>query len=163
MPKYVLSLKAELENLTNLQPNGSNYEWSFKVVCTNCREEKDGFVQFNAEDEVPLPTGRGEVNFVMKCPGCKSVGNATILKETLKPYTKSGQFQPIVTIESRGMDFVGWQPTHGQSFKAEGEESGTTFDDIEFEDGTLDWVGYDDEGKCPVGVTEIEGKFDKGK
>jgi hypothetical protein len=89
--------------------------------------------------------------------------NIAFVKDSFKPYSTASQWQKVLTIESRGLDFVDWKPTYGAPFRGEGQESGTVFDDIEFEEGERDWVGYDEKGACPVGVTEIEGKFEKTK
>ncbi|KAJ3391917.1 hypothetical protein HDU84_005065 [Entophlyctis sp. JEL0112] len=76
----------------------------------------------------------------------------------MKPYTSdSGDAQRILTIETRGLDYISWQPTNKQTWVAEGAESGTVFDDIEFEDGETDWAGYDEKGGCPVEVLGIQG------
>ncbi|KAJ3058802.1 hypothetical protein HDU99_006645 [Rhizoclosmatium hyalinum] len=164
MPKLDLLLTAELENLTNLRPSGPDYEWSFRVKCTNCHEENPGWISFNAVEEDEIPNSRGTANLNMKCKSCKTQTNATILKDSFKSYTSdSGKPQKIATIETRGLDFIDWKPTHGQTWIAEGAESGTTFDDIEFEEGERDWVGYDEKGACAVGVTDIKGTFVKAK
>jgi hypothetical protein len=86
-----------------------------------------------------------------------------ILKDTLKPYTTPSRFSPILTIESRGLEFIGWRPTSQELWAAENPDSGTTFDDIEFEGDDRDWAGYDEEASVPVGVTELEGKFERTK
>ncbi|KAJ3202754.1 hypothetical protein HDU82_007094 [Entophlyctis luteolus] len=87
-----------------------------------------------------------------------------ILKDSMKPYTSdSGDAQRILTIETRGLDYISWQPTNKQTWVAEGAESGTVFDDIEFEDGETDWAGYDEKGGCPVEVLGIQGMFVRSK
>ncbi|KAI9360346.1 hypothetical protein DFJ73DRAFT_75643 [Zopfochytrium polystomum] len=152
MPKFTLYIQATLENLENFRPLGDDYEWSFKVKCTSCGEDHDGFITFNAETEDDIPNSRGKANLVMKCKQCKALGNANIVKGTVKPYSKSGQLQPFVTIESRGISITDWQPTHGQTFSAENPDSGTKFEEIEFEEEERDWVGYDEKGHAPVSV-----------
>ncbi|KAJ3032023.1 UNVERIFIED_CONTAM: hypothetical protein HDU68_008056 [Siphonaria sp. JEL0065] len=161
MPKLDLVITAELENLTNLRVP-KDYEWSFKVKCTNCHEDHQGWISFNAIEEEEIPNSRGSANFNMKCKSCKTHTNASILKESLKPYASDNAApQKILTIETRGLDFIDWKPTHGQPWIAEGADSGTPFDDIEFEEGERDWAGYDEKGSCSVGVTDIQGTFVK--
>ncbi|KAJ3100740.1 hypothetical protein HDU97_001967 [Phlyctochytrium planicorne] len=164
MPKFALQLKADLENATDLRPAESDYEWSFKVKCGSCHEENDGFITFNAVDQLDIPRSRGTANFVMKCKFCGSDSNATIVENSLKPYNAddSGSWKTVLTIEARGLEFVGWTPTHGQDLVVKGEESGEVFT-LDFEDDPTTWVGYDEKGKCPIGVNDIEGRFQKAK
>ncbi|KAJ3353497.1 hypothetical protein HDU83_006779 [Entophlyctis luteolus] len=131
-------LKAELSNLTNLRPGAPDYEWNFKVAGL-------GSSQTSSKSKCQLPV-------------------TAILKDSMKPYTSdSGDAQRILTIETRGLDYISWQPTNKQTWVAEGAESGTVFDDIEFEDGETDWAGYDEKGGCPVEVLGIQGMFVRSK
>lgn len=43
------------------------------------------------------------------------------------------------------------------TWKCKGAESGTPFDEVEFEDGT--WNDYDEKAGEPVGISEIEVGF----
>ncbi|KAJ1569534.1 hypothetical protein HK405_003195 [Cladochytrium tenue] len=95
----------------------------------------------------------------MKCKACKALGNANILKETLRPYSGSGELRPFVTVESRGLAITGWRPTPGQTFAAENPDSGASFDDIQFDEE--DWVGYDEAAACPVGVMDLKWEVKK--
>ncbi|KAI8832707.1 hypothetical protein BC829DRAFT_408430 [Chytridium lagenaria] len=157
MPKFALQLKADLENVTELKPAEDDYEWSFNVKCTSCNEVNDGLITFNAVDQVDVPRSRGTANFVMKCKFCSQEGNANIVEKSLKSYDEadSGSWKTVLTIESRGLEFVGWAPTHGT-------ESNEKFV-LDFEDDESTWVGYDEKSKCPVGVSDIEGRFQKAK
>ncbi|KAI8610560.1 hypothetical protein BC830DRAFT_1069725, partial [Chytriomyces sp. MP71] len=163
-----LLLKAELENLTNLRVP-VDYDFEFKVKCASCHAEHAAWVSINATVSEEIPNSRGEANFVMRCKECKAQTNASFVvsfppSPTLQPYTgATPQPQRVLTIETRGLDFVGWRPTYGQAWTAEGEESGMVFDDIEFEEGELDWAGYDEKAGCSVGVNGIEGSFAKSK
>ncbi|KAJ3194849.1 hypothetical protein HK101_001740, partial [Irineochytrium annulatum] len=76
MPKFVLSVKADLENVTNLRPKDEDYDWSFKIKCSKCNEVDDGFVVFNAVEEEEIPNSRGTANLIMKCKFCSNAGNA---------------------------------------------------------------------------------------
>ncbi|KAJ3209889.1 hypothetical protein HDU67_005832 [Dinochytrium kinnereticum] len=164
MPKFSLQLRAELENVTALKPKDDDYEWSFKVKCASCHEANDGCVTFNGVDQVDIPRSRGTANFVMKCKFCSQEGNASIVEKSLKPYDAddSGQWKTVLTIESRGLEFVGWEPTHGQDLVCRGVDSNAEFT-LDFEDDESTWVGYDEVSACPVGVSDIEGKFIKAK
>ncbi|KAI8828886.1 hypothetical protein BJ741DRAFT_624885 [Chytriomyces cf. hyalinus JEL632] len=164
MPKLHLLLKAELENVTNLRPSSLDHQWNFQVKCTSCHEQHDSWISFNATDTSEIPNSRGSANFVLKCKSCKTQTNASILSDSFKPYTaENGAEQPVFTIETRGLDFVGWRPANGQIWIVEGVESGVVFEDVEFEDGELDWAGYDEKAQCSVGVNGICGEFVKAK
>lgn len=111
MPKYQLNWKAELSNITNLGiKNIDEFEWHFKLMCTNCHESNESVVTLKASDEVEQNNSRGVANLVMKCKFCKKEGTLDIERPTLKQYTleNSGKFQPLVVIEGRGWEPVGW-------------------------------------------------------
>ncbi|KAJ3312855.1 hypothetical protein HDV04_002665 [Boothiomyces sp. JEL0838] len=161
MPKYQLNWKAELSNITNLGiKNIDEFEWHFKLMCTNCHESNESVVTLKASDEVEQNNSRGVANLVMKCKFCKKEGTMDIERPTLKQYTleNSGKFQPLVVIEGRGWEPVGWILKNG--FVAEGEESGTVFDDIALDE---DWVEYDEKQGESVEIMNIEYNVTKAK
>lgn len=76
----------------------------------------------------------------MKCKLCKSEGSLDLEMDSLKAYdaASSGQFSPLIVVEARGWEPTEWKLTAG--FKAEGEESGTVFEDIDLTE--LEWCEY---------------------
>ena len=68
MPTYVLSIKAELENVESMLPM-KDVMWKFDVVNT-AAERKEG-ITVSSIDEYELTGSRGVANFVMKWPGDK--------------------------------------------------------------------------------------------
>jgi hypothetical protein len=68
MPTYVLSIKAELENVASLIPL-NNVMWKFDIV--NSSSERKQGITVGAADELELSGSRGTANFVMKWPGEK--------------------------------------------------------------------------------------------
>lgn len=44
MPLVTLSIKADLDGLTKLQPKDMDYAWALRVRCANCNEEHDSLV-----------------------------------------------------------------------------------------------------------------------
>ncbi|KAJ3323868.1 hypothetical protein HDV06_006457 [Boothiomyces sp. JEL0866] len=161
MPKYQLNWKAELSNITDLRiKNIDEFEWNFKLMCTNCHENNDTVVTLKASDEVEQHNSRGVANLVMKCKFCKKEGTLDIEKPTLKSYhvESNGKFQPLVVIEGRGWEPVEWILKNG--FAAEGEESGTAFDDIALDE---DWVEYDEKQGESVEIMNIEYNVTKAK
>ena len=45
-----MKLKATLENLTNLRPDGEDFRWYLKLKCGSCGEETPNF-QYLTQDE----------------------------------------------------------------------------------------------------------------
>lgn len=163
MVKLQLYIKAELENVTDLAPASDDFEWFFNVKCNSCNEQHPKLVSLNRTEERPLTMGKGTMaNFVWKCSNCKRESSAkfdtpTPSQPALRPYTseQSGQFAPLITIECRGLEFVGFNPQG--IWKCKGAESETVFDEVDLSEG--EWVDYDEKASLPVGVTSIESKW----
>ncbi|QCD99092.1 hypothetical protein DEO72_LG7g372 [Vigna unguiculata] len=70
MVNFTLMITAELENLTNLQPQGGcddpNFPYLFKLKCGRCGElsQKETCVVLN--DTVPLPVGKATTHLIQK-------------------------------------------------------------------------------------------------
>ncbi|KAJ3133854.1 hypothetical protein HDU90_005462 [Geranomyces variabilis] len=159
LQKFLISVKAELENVTNVRPQDpDNYDWKLKFKCSSCQEEHSGWVIINASEEVEQSNSRGVANLVMRCKGCKNEGTTNILTDTLRAYDadENGQFAPLVHVECRGLEPIAWGPSDG--WAAEGTESGTRFDEIPLGEGE-EWADYDEKAALPVGITDMEGKI----
>ncbi|CAO3653160.1 unnamed protein product [Cunninghamella blakesleeana] len=157
--KLGLYLRAELENVTDLVPV-DGYEWHFKIKCTGCREVDENWITFNREDEYDITHSRGTANLVMKCKFCKKESSAQFEPNTKTiPYTKSGEFQKIAVFDVRGLEMVEFSPR--DSWRANGSESGTLFEDIDLIEN--EWADYDEKSGEPVGISNIEAKFEKEK
>ncbi|KAI8917596.1 hypothetical protein DFJ77DRAFT_509069 [Powellomyces hirtus] len=161
MQKFQISIRAELENVTAVQPEDvDEYDWKLRFKCVNCQEEHNGWVVVNASEEVEQSNGRGVANLVMRCKGCKNEGTANIIAETLKAYgiENNGQYAPLVQLECRGLEPIAWGPADG--WKAKGAESDTPFAEIPLGEGE-EWAEYDEKASLPVGITDVEGKVDR--
>ncbi|KMZ72376.1 hypothetical protein ZOSMA_166G00770 [Zostera marina] len=70
MPPYFLYVKAELENLTNLQPQGgcddTGFSYNFKLKCENCGEVTKKETCVILSETVPLSTGRESAHLIQK-------------------------------------------------------------------------------------------------
>ncbi|KAJ2927162.1 hypothetical protein H1R20_g9909, partial [Candolleomyces eurysporus] len=76
----------------------------------------------------------------------------------VKPYVaENGQLQPILEIECRGLEFVGFDPRG--TWKCVGAESGTKFDDVDLNEP--EWVDYDEKTQLPVGVSEFKSEWSR--
>ncbi|KAG8984545.1 hypothetical protein FRB90_005246, partial [Tulasnella sp. 427] len=95
--KLALYIKAELQGVTDLQPASDDFEWFFK-------------------DSRDLSTGHDTANFVWRCSSCKRESSAKFDqfpdKRTLKPYqvaqNKGQDFAPLIVLDCRGLEFVGF-------------------------------------------------------
>ncbi|KAH0969003.1 hypothetical protein GBA52_029124, partial [Prunus armeniaca] len=70
MVKFLLQIAADLENLTNLQPqegcNDPNFSYLFKLKCERCGELSQRETCVSLNETVPLPSGKATVNLVQK-------------------------------------------------------------------------------------------------
>lgn len=155
MVKFYLKAKAELANVTDLEPldsASSPYEYTFTIECTKCREVHDKPVTINTFEKHDISGSRGEASFVFRCKGCKAEHSAQILRTKDKLTVEdNGKWVKILEIDARGLDFVKFEAL-GQ-WKCLSTESSTQFDEVDLEDG--DWYDYDDNAKEEVSVTEV--------
>jgi hypothetical protein len=161
MVRLLLSIKADLENVTNLVPASDDYEYFFGVKCTSCHETHPKIVSLNRTEEHPVSTGKDNTaHFVWRCGFCKRESSAKFEQSSPpQPYSAdaSRQFSPFVTIDCRGLEFTTFDPRG--TWKCVGVEKGTPFTEVEFEDG--EWVDYDEKAKVPVGISNIESEWSR--
>lgn len=155
MVKFYLKAKAELVNITDLEPLDSPqtpFEYTFTIECTKCREVHDKPVTINTFEQHDISGSRGEASFVFRCKNCKSEHSAQIerTKEKLT-VEENGKWAKILEIDARGLDFVKFELL-GQ-WQCRGAESTTTFTEVDLEDG--EWYDYDDNAGGEVSVTEV--------
>ncbi|KAM5148862.1 CXXC motif containing zinc binding protein [Mantella aurantiaca] len=159
MVKFALQLKANLENITRLRPEGDDFRWFLKLKCGNCGEMSDKWQYITLMDSTPLKGGRGSASMVQKCKLCSRENSIDILRTSLQPYNaeNSETFKTIVEFECRGLEPVDFQPQAG--FAAEGAETGTPFNEINLQE--KDWTDYDEKAKESVGIYEVTHQFKK--
>lgn len=161
MPHYFLWFRAELENLTNLQPPGGcddpDYIYQFKLKCENCGEvaEKHSGVLLN--ETFPNPTGRDICHLVQKCKFCQRSGTVKMVPGHGKPLTvEMSQTQlasKLMLFECRGFEPVEF--IFLNLLKAE-SVWGTEFVINPEED---DFAEYCEKGQEPVGMSSLKGYF----
>ncbi|KAG2175228.1 hypothetical protein INT44_007716 [Umbelopsis vinacea] len=163
-PAYKIGvyIKAELENVTDLQPV-PDFEWHFKIECSSCHETDENWITMNAQDEYDVGGSKATANLVMKCKFCRREASASF-SGPFGSYEieQVNKFVKMAVLDCRGMEPVGFDPrvniaslmvahhtasTHSVSFfqagwTALGAESGTKFDDIDLTEG--DWADYDE-------------------
>ncbi|KAI9462473.1 hypothetical protein BJY52DRAFT_1116558, partial [Lactarius psammicola] len=159
--RLLLSIKADLENVTNLVPASDDYEFFFGVKCTSCHEPHPKVVSLNRTEEHHVSAGKDNTaHFVWKCGFCKRESSAKFERSSPpQPYSAdaSGQLSPFITIDCRGLEFTSFDPRG--TWKCVGVEKGTPFTEVTFEDG--EWVDYDEKAKVPVGISNIEGEWNR--
>ncbi|KAI0257465.1 DUF866-domain-containing protein [Lactifluus subvellereus] len=160
MVRLLLSIKATLENVTNLVLPRSTLSTS-SVKCTTCNETHPKIVSLNRIELHRVSTGKDNTaHFVWRCGLCKRESSAKFeTSSPPQPYPAdaNGQFAPLIIIDCRGLEFISFDPRG--TWKCEGLESGTPFTQFEFEGG--EWVDYDEKAKLPVGISEIESQWSR--
>ncbi|KAI6189503.1 hypothetical protein M3Y97_00015500 [Aphelenchoides bicaudatus] len=153
MPIIALSIKANMENVSDLQPmDFTSHQWSLK--CTGCRETSDKFRYISADEIVDLPNSRGQANYVEKCGFCSKQNNIVILTDSFKPYTENEEFQVIVRFECRGTEPVEFEPTG--EWKCGSTLSNAVFTKIDLSDTFAD---YDENASEAVTIDGLESKL----
>ncbi|KAH7910881.1 hypothetical protein BJ138DRAFT_1086755 [Hygrophoropsis aurantiaca] len=160
-----LSIKADLENVTDLVPAEYDYEYFFQVKCNSCHETHPKFVSLNRKEEREVSGGKKSfAHLVWRCGFCKRESSAKFDPSFApQPYTSesNGQFAPFLVIDCRGLEFIGFDPKLGGNWKCLGVESSTPFNEVTFEGDTTDWVDYDEKCSLPVGISNIESKWSR--
>ncbi|KAL1588077.1 hypothetical protein WHR41_03375 [Cladosporium halotolerans] len=151
-----LALKAELEGVTDLQPQDTDdapFHYTFKVQCTSCREVHPNWVTVNRHEMNEQQGSRGEANFVWKCQNCKRQHTANVLEAPKAyPQQEPAKFQNILTIDCRGLEFVEFKAEG--DFKASGVESNSQFTGIDLTEG--EWFDYDEKAGEEVSIKDIQ-------
>ncbi|KAJ7630850.1 hypothetical protein FB45DRAFT_916719 [Roridomyces roridus] len=157
--KLLLEIKAELENITSLEPLDNNFTFFFQVQCTSCREVHPGWVTVNRHEQVELSGSKGATaHFVWRCKFCKRESSAKFVEAyPFRSYeSENAQFEPLLQIECRGLEFVGFDPRG--IWKCKGT-TGTVFPEVDLTEG--EWNDYDEKAALPVSVSDIESRWGK--
>lgn len=161
MVRYALKVEAELNGVTSLEPVDdveSPFEYTFTIQCTNCREIHGKPVTINRFESHDMSGSRGEASFVFRCKVCKSEHSASISRtnELVSGDDDSSHLAVILTVDSRGMEFVEFHP-QGE-FRCVGN-SGTRFGEIDLSEG--EWYDYDDKAGEEVSVVDVKWSIDR--
>ncbi|KAJ4953632.1 hypothetical protein NE237_030464 [Protea cynaroides] len=162
MVNYMLKIIAELENLTNLQPQAGcddpDFPYYFKLKCNNCGELSQKETCVSLGETVPMPNGRSTTNLVQKCKLCGREGTVLLIPGRGRALTleasESGEYTPLMLFDCRGLEPVGF--VFGDGWKAE-STSGTKFDGIDLSQG--EYADYDENGQFPVMVSNLRAIF----
>ncbi|KAK9101121.1 hypothetical protein Scep_024551 [Stephania cephalantha] len=163
MVNVMLMITAELENLTDLEPQGGcddpNFPYYFKIKCTNCGELTQKETCIMLSETLPLPTGRGTTNLVQKCKFCGREGNVTMIPGRGRPLTledsETSKYAPLMVFDCRGLEPAEF--SFGSGWKAE-STSGTKFENIDLSGG--EFAEYCEKGELPVMLSNLQSRFD---
>ncbi|TFY64048.1 hypothetical protein EVJ58_g2882 [Rhodofomes roseus] len=147
MVRLLLSIRAELENVTELvpAPDSSSFEYFFEVTNHSSPQVSVSILTSEASvEEHQVTSGKGNTaHFVWRCGLCKRESSAKF-DPGFKPQPYSadanGQLAPFLTIDCRGLEFIGFDPRG--TWRCVGAESGTVFNEVELDEG--EWVDYDE-------------------
>ncbi|KUL83315.1 hypothetical protein ZTR_11332 [Talaromyces verruculosus] len=153
-----LALTAELQGVSNLQPQDTEeepYYYTFKVLCSSCREEHPNWVSFSRYEKHDIPGSRGEANFVWKCKLCGKTHSASI---TAGPHAyqiaenPKDKTQKIIELDCRGLEFTEFKADG--DWEAKGAETPTAFSGIDLSEG--EWYDYDEKAGEEVSVKDVK-------
>ncbi|KAL3500658.1 hypothetical protein ACH5RR_039751 [Cinchona calisaya] len=164
MVNYKLMITAELENLTNLQPQGGcddpTFNFYFKLKCGSCGEVTPKEICLSLNDVVPH--GKGSTNLVKKCKFCSREGTVTMVTGQGRPLTQiqsqSSHYSPLMVFDCRGFEPLDF--SFGDGWQVESLE-GTKFDGVDLSGG--EFAEYDEKGECPVMISDLRATFDVTK
>ncbi|EOY29848.1 Uncharacterized protein TCM_037251 isoform 1 [Theobroma cacao] len=163
MVNFMLKIAADLENLTNLQPQGGcddpSFSYLFKLKCGRCGELSQRETCVSLGESIPLPVGKGTTNLIQKCKFCLREGTITMIPGQGRPLThkdsEAGSYAPLMLLDCRGHEPVGF--IFGGGWKVESLE-GTKFEDVDLSGD--DFAEYDEKGECPVMISNLRATFD---
>ncbi|KAL5783366.1 hypothetical protein ACOSP7_008395 [Xanthoceras sorbifolium] len=163
MVNYMLLICADLENLTNLEPQGGcddpNFSYFFKVKCGRCGELSQKETCVSLSETLPLSQGKGTTNLIQKCKFCGREGTVTMIQGRGKPLTQeaseSGKYCPVMLFDCRGFEPEGF--IFGGGWKVE-SIAGTKYEGVDL--SGEEFAEYDEKGECPVMISNLRSKFD---
>ncbi|EIW67035.1 hypothetical protein TREMEDRAFT_34294 [Tremella mesenterica DSM 1558] len=156
--KLKVMISMELEGVTEVVPAEEEFQYFFTVMCSNCRETHPNTISFNVKDEVEITGSRGHANFVWRCHNCKKENTASIIPTppsksiSPTPYTTSGQWDTLISLDCRGLEFTKFHFVGKWKWKGKKQEF-----EVEFEDGR--WDDYDEINGLPVGINDIKSEI----
>lgn len=161
MVKIALQVNATLENIEKLRPSGAEFRWYLKFTCSNCGEVSDKWNYVSLSESAPAQRGSAITHFLSKCKLCSRENSMTILEDSMKSFvaTDQGTFQTIVVFDCRGFEPTDFSARDG--WIANAVDDGKEFTEVDLTEG--EWADYCDKIKQPVGIYDIEHRFERVK
>ncbi|KAG7167981.1 CXXC motif containing zinc binding protein-like [Homarus americanus] len=143
MPVYKVTIRAQFENVTNLEAPGEDFSEKWQYV--------------SADEQVDTPKSRGTCNMAVKCKLCNRHSTLDVLRSRQQRYTAEDipNFKEIIAFECRGISVVNFK--FGDGWQCQGTDSKTPFTNLSLDE---EWCEYDENANCPVGISELEYKID---
>lgn len=153
---YKVAIRAQLENVTNLQALGDDFQYCIKTRCNSCNEVSEKWQYVSAAEKVDVPKSRGTCNMLIRCKLCNRVNTMDVLSDRKQAYTIDDvpNFKEIIAFECRGLSIASFKFSDG--WQCEGAESKTAFTGLSLDE---EWCEYDENANCPVGISEVEYKI----
>ncbi|WWC73157.1 uncharacterized protein I206_107123 [Kwoniella pini CBS 10737] len=165
----------ELEGVKEVRPE-DDYEFFFTVQCSSCREVHPKTVSFNQREEHEISGSKGTANFVWRCGNCKKEHSASFAPSNPSPksksksiipisYSSSESFQPLISLDCRGLEFIEFHINHGKWFaKSENDSSLKEFeinwDELKQQNEDR-WDDYDDNSQQAISISECKSKIER--
>ncbi|XP_012259684.2 CXXC motif containing zinc binding protein [Athalia rosae] len=161
MVKVALQIKATLENVEELKPSGPDFRWYLKFTCGNCGEVSEKWNYVSESESTPSKRGNAVNHFVSKCKLCLRENTMTIIEDSSRSYTTDdqGKFKTLAIFDCRGIEPSDFSAREGWVAKA--IDGGKEFKDVDLSEG--EWADYCEKIANPVGIYEIEHRFEKIK
>ena len=175
MVKIGLQIRAQLENVTKLKPEGEDFRWYLKLKCVGCGEVPDHWQYVALTEKAQVKGGRGEVNAVIKCKLCSRENSIDILPETISSYghgdSQANKFVTIVVFDCRGIEPIDFDPRIGwvatgykvatEDDDTEDQETGTCFNEIDLSE--KEWADFDEKSGESTFISDFKCAFVKIK
>ncbi|GFZ17202.1 hypothetical protein Acr_26g0004720 [Actinidia rufa] len=159
MVNFALMITAELENLTNLEPEGGcddpNFTYYIKIMFVDLLVPQS-ILDLNSDPS----DYRLEMRELRRDDEERDVeGNITMIAGRGRPLTQeisqAGKYAPLMVFDCRG--FVPVEFSFGSGWKVESIE-GTKFDGVDLSGD--EFAEYDENGECPVMISNLRAVFE---
>ncbi|XP_072028725.1 CXXC motif containing zinc binding protein-like [Amphiura filiformis] len=156
MVRIGLQIKATMDNVTSLIPEGQDFRWYLKIKCSNCGEVTEHWNYVTLEESHAIKGSRGNASMVSKCKFCSRESSMDIISDTIQPYNAEDgeRFKTVIVFECRGIEPVDFSPRIG--FTCTGVDSPARF---EVDLTEKEWVEYDEHKNVSVGIFDLESQF----
>ncbi|CAD6568687.1 MAG: hypothetical protein CYPHOPRED_002800 [Cyphobasidiales sp. Tagirdzhanova-0007] len=97
------------------------------------------------------------ISFSVATSASDPKGNTPAPASHMLERAEQNQPSTLVVFECRGCEFVDFEPRG--SWRCKGADSGTIFEDFEFEDGRYD--DWDEKAQLPISISDISARFER--
>ena len=166
MPKYLLQMKAEVINISEIYPCPGR-DWNMKLQCSKCKEETENYI--NVDETVEMDTGTGGLaGSVYKCKFCRATTTITIDNSVISSKHHSNAYGYFSTEFSTTNKTLGYKDNSIVAFEIRGSvpisieldnkwcaiglNSNTIFNEVDLTDY---WADYDGNEQQEVTIEDV--------